>query len=693
MKYNNYDIDVYLRGVEVALEESTINRKKSVSITGKPSYQKRHVKNKRKVKKALDEINGNKTWNLYYEIKKRWVDSMDKPMTYYRGATKSGNEVFEEVEKMAKAFDTMGLRRGDHIVACMSNVPEVLTLLLAASKCGVIVNFVGDDFDRNYLRTIFNKTPGKKLFIGTDDKYEKIADLVEEAEFLDKVIVSLTDSLEDGKDPYECFDDKFVKFVNRVSEFKKNDSTIMSYAEFLKISEKWDCDDNGFARRVFYPAENGLELPLTITYTSGSTKIGYPKPLAHSNKSYISMARFHDSDLSRMPAMRNMRGLAHIPTHSNTNLASCISDVVSQTCTVAFEPIYDPKFLLYSMVINKPGFVAATRSHLIEACKQMKKYPDLAKVGFADALVVAAVGEGTTKGEERFINKALKEAEAGSEVLPLISTVLSIGGGDCEHGGLFFTLLKSLREKVAFNKTAREDYGMMPFQLADIAVLDENGDECGYEEYGRLVANSNCNMLGYLNKNATRGFYVMDREGRTWGDCKVWGTILKNGNVLVKGRYDSVVELSNGQVVPYFMIADKLMECPQIMSCEIVKPADNEDLLVAHIEFTPEEMVDECEADWTSFLLGDVEEKCQASLSDELSSKIVYRVRTEEESYPLTKSGKRSIVALEQEGIEGACKPLTVGLDAELISASEYLESRQEKAVQKVKKVNEEKAM
>ena len=674
MKISNIDVAEFLKG-----NSYKTNREKSIEISKRPSVIKRHVKKKKETQQALTEINGNTNWSWYDEVKKRWENCPENIMTYYRGNEKTGKQIFEEADKLAKAFDVQGLKYEDQIVACMSNIPEMLVILLAASKCGLIVNCIGEDFDKDCIKDIFSKVPERKLFICSDDKYDAIKHLVDG--FEEKVVISLTDSLEDGIDPYAHYDEQFKSFINNVPRLKTENPSIKSFSEYCDLAKQWN--NLSLEQQNSINNRNGrdvLNSPFTITYTSGSTKLGWPKAIVHTNKPYISIARFHDPDLSRMPAMRNMRGLAHIPMHSNTNIASSISDVICQTCTTAFEPIYSEKFLPYSLVINKPGFVPATKSHLIETMKFYQEHPELGEEALAHIVNIVAVGEGTTKAEERYINSVMKQCSAGSKSLPkILAPTLSVAGGNCEHGGLFFTLFKSLREKIALTKQTREDYGMTPFQLVDMAVLKEDGTECDFEEYGRLVADSNCTMLEYFqNPEATKGFWCSDAYGRKWGDCNVWAAILKNGNIVMKGRYDSAIPLITGQTIPYFMISEKILEQPDIMSCELVKP-DNEDALVAHIELIPGTTKD------IDLVLAEAEIICQSSIAPEVEEKVLYRVRPHKKTYPLTKSGKRSVRMLEQEGIDEYCvKPVSNNNIIELIPGTEYLKSKKAKEQQKV---------
>lgn len=651
MKINNINVEFFLKNAELGfvIDKTKSNRFKS----NLPSIKRKHVKNEKKVQKALKKLSREHNHSWYEEIKSRYSDSMDNVMTFYRGCEKTGREIFEEADMLANTLSLRGLVKGDEIIACMSNTPEVLVLLLAASKCGVIVNFIGAGFDKDFVKEIISKN-SKKLFIGTDDLYGEIEGIVNSAGFKDTVLVSLTDSLKDGKDSYEEYDNDFYQFVNKVPEFKKNNSNIIDFKSFKLLGK------NHHAR--FYNV--GINDILTITYTSGSTKLGWPKAIKHRNKAYIAIGRFHDSDLSGMPPMRNMRGLAHIPTHSNTNIASCISDTLMQKCTVAFEPIYDPKFFARSLVINEVGYADATRSFWIEAINQFKTDPKLIGKKLPYAVNYVAVGEDICKNEIKYIDKGLKELEAGSNAkqVPkfLKPITLSVGGGNCEHGGLFFTLFKSLREKLSISKELRNEYGLTPFQLADIAVLHEDGSECEYGEIGNLVANSDCTMVGYKNDNeATKAFYKTDTDNREWGNCNVWAYIAKNGNVVMKGRKDSKIELSTGKVIPNFLISDTILESNEdILSCEVVTVKDDKcgDIAVAHIMFNPS--FDKNHQILRKSLI-DIDNLCREKFSEELYEKLVYRTHYFEDSFKLTKSGKRNIRALEQEGLYYSFKPDT----------------------------------
>ena len=130
MKIENIDVEKFLKE-----DGFTLNREHSLELSkNNPSIKRKHVKKPKKVEEALQELETMHNWSWYEEVKNRNKNNMDKPMVYYRGNEKTGYEVFEEADKLANSFRTCGLNKGDEVIACMANVPEFLTVLLAESK-------------------------------------------------------------------------------------------------------------------------------------------------------------------------------------------------------------------------------------------------------------------------------------------------------------------------------------------------------------------------------------------------------------------------------------------------------------------------------------------------------------------------------------------------------------------------------
>ena len=620
-----------------------LDRKASIKfIQKKPSLMKKHIKDEKKIADELKKLNQNFEYCWATDMEKRNLDKLDEYALYYRGNFITYRELFKQRDSFAKSFKTLGIEKGDEIPICISNIPELVSMLMAINMIGAKANIFGADFSHDYIEEILEDC-SKKIFIASDDNYEKIKDVVSKVGNTKKIIFSLADSLTNGIDPYYEYDKPFYEFKSKVADFKKDDNTVMSKSDFIEVGKNY----------MGSIKENvNLEDEFTITYSSGSTKIGRPKAIVHTNRSYVTMARFHDTDLSKLPAMKNMIGLAHIPPHSNTDLITSISDTLSQGCTVALEPIYDKAFFARSLYINKPDYVPATRSFWIYAIKNFDNDELLKNTNWAFLKMPVSVGEAISRNEEKFINRGFRKLKAGKDKLPrpLYPLTISIGGGDCEHGGIFYTIFKALRENVSFSK---DDFGLVPFQSVECTALREDGSECNYGELGRLVANSPGNMKKYKNNpTATDKFFIKDNNGKVWADCHVWGYINNKGNAMMKGRMGNEFHLLDGSLYPTFLISDVVLkDTKNILSCEVINVLDNNgvETPVVHLELQPDKNKKMFK------ILDSINARIKNSVPRELANKIVFRLHSGNDSFSLTGCGKRSVLALENEKFSFNC--------------------------------------
>lgn len=625
----------------------------------KPS--KRIVKTKKGLKaiKALIdlEIHDNKSWYEY--LKNRNINNMNATALFYRGNKISFDNMFNAADNVAKSMLKSGLKFGDEIGVCVTNSPELVYILLAANKIGLKVNCFGAQFDENYLLSISDELNKKCIFI-SDDVYQKL----ENSKLLEKFDSIVLSSLETSlpKNPSACDEyepklESYYHYDNKIDYYKKNNSKIKSLDEY--ISDSKDYNKN-------IEIKGNLETDFLITYTSGSTKIGFPKQIIHKNRSLITMGRFHDPELCGNPKIPNLRGLAHIHPESNTDIITCISDNLMQGWSVALEPEYDMKKALDYIILNKPNYLDITTSFMLEAAKQYlidrKFHEDGIGKKLPFLLAAFTVGEGTQKGEEKFINKFLRESRAGSGVsikgIKLPFTTLSIGGGDCEHGGIYYTLWKATYQKLYSPILGRSDLGMLPVPYAVVTALkkDENGKyvECNYNENGVIVANSYTNLSCYKNnREATEKLLIKDNLGRVWVSCNTYGYVDKMGGIHVKGRV-----LDNKPNYCYNFEIDDLItkDTKNILSCTTVDIDSNK---VINIQLQPLTKIN------TEKVISMIYNRLAKIFSKEELEHFLIRIIPIRDSFPLTSSGKRNIRELENMGIENCINLSKINNNAE----------------------------
>ena len=626
-------IPTYRVETELSLMESLPNSKPS----------KRIIKSKKGLKavKALIDLEKNHNTSWYNYLKGKNKDNMNKTALFYRGNKISFKEMFDKADELAVSMAEKNFTLGDEIGVCVSNTPELVYILLAANKLGLKVNLFGSSFDKNYLSEILDGISKKIIFI-SDDNYDDIKDVVKGKNIEQIVITSLATSL--PKDPSKCDEYEedlkdYYHYEDKTDRIVSEGNNIESFDNFMKKSNK----DTKVPNNI-----GNLETDFLVTYTSGSTKNGFPKEIVHKNRSLITMGRFHDSELSGNPKLENMRGLAHIHPESNTDVISCISDNLMQGWCVALEPEYSKEKALDYIILNKPNYLNMTTSFLIEASKQYlidKRYDkngSSRKLPFL--LATFAVGERTSKGEEKFINQFLKKSKAGSSVsikgFKMPYTTLSIGGGDCEHGGIYYTLWKSLQEKLYSPIIRKNELGMMPVPYVVVTALkqDSNGNyiECDYNEPGILVANSYSNLSCYKNNNdATRKLILTDNLGRNWVTTNTYGYVDTIGSVHVKGR---IPEKKNSLCETYMIDDIVTNDTKNILSSTTV---ETEDGMLITIQKQPSSNKSITE------IIKSIYSRLLNNIPSEVLDTIKIRVIPVRNSMPLTPSGKRNSTALE----------------------------------------------
>ena len=592
----------------------------------------------------------NQSW--YQCIKDRWADYPDREAIFYRGNVITAAQMFERADRFARALVASGIVKGDEIPCCISNVPELLYIMLGANKVGAKLNFFGSHYDPVFIHQIMTEAC-PKLFLASDDEYEKIAELVEKIGFGKIVLISLADSLPEHPEQCEGYEpslDRYYHYENRALPFIAKSENVVSFAEFLEDGESfpYEVRDTG-----------DLDTEFLVTYTSGSTKIGFPKRMIHRNRSLITIGVFHDPKWCGNPAVKWLRNMAHIHTDSNTNLITSYSDSLFQNWSVAPEPEYGREIFLDYLFVDKPNFTLATTSFLLRAARQYLiegKYHDEEgrgrKLDFL--MVVMAVGEACQPGEEAFINEFLKQSRAGSAVNlfgPLHFPYVTVGngGGDTEHGGIYYTLWRSLTETLNKPKLHGQRYGLKPVPYAQVTCLRKTADgsyvECGYNEYGIIVANSATTMKRYRDFSKVPGKIVTDEHGVDWVNCDIFGCIDHLGCVHVKDRADSAVVLEDGNRVLPFRIVDEVQKDPRnilstvVTTCEV----EGKTRLVVNIEFSPLKTHSELQ------IVQEMDERIHHAFP-ELSGKLLYRKFDNEHQFPLTGSGKRSVVGVQTLG-------------------------------------------
>lgn len=628
-----------------------------------------------KTKEVLRDIVVNHNNSISVEIILKNFDKLEENAIIYRGKKITYKELFSKVYVYASALKKMGFKSGAQVPVFATNTPEFIALYLAINLIGAQINSMGEWFDKDYNLFLLDKTLSDYVFI-TDNIYEEIKDKIESSNVKNIVVLPIgasLPSLENGEkcNPYEEFDSKFGhSFEDKTEKIKaesrKNVISLSEFEAMETLKENVVCNSS-------------LDDPAMISYTSGTTKPGVPKAVLHANRSYVTLSRFKDKDISGLANMEGKKVLCHIPVYTNMELAT-ISDALYQGCKLCLEPFYSDKFFKYSIVMYKPHYSPGSEGAYLNLCKNLCYNPDFKNVMLEDFVAPCITGEELTPGSEKFINYVARKHKFGTKAVPspISPVTVSIGGGTSENGGVFTTLFKSLREKLSLRK---EPFGLLTLPFADVAVLDDDGKYCKPGVVGHLAINSPCNMIGYLYdetdysdlqiKDKTKD--IIAEDGKVWRDA---GTVAALGRynkkeVYIKGRNEYLIcEYHEGNIKehnkdlfddyfdgstiyePLYKINDLVRkDTKNILTANVVE-IDDEVIgknWVIHVEFSPLSRKSKHE------ILKSLVFRLAKFYPESVLEKLYIRVHSFGEGFAVAPSGKRDLNALRNEGYTDKC--------------------------------------
>ena len=583
----------------------------------------------------------NHSW--YEDIRERNKNNLSKIAFFFRGNKISYGEYFDLVEgkendetsaSYAKGLKQFGINKGDEFIAVLRQTPDYPILTSAASYTGSVINLMPPDLNEDYMVDMINHSSGKVVFINNWD-FAKMANGLKRINPDKKIVIVPVEKYDKYNNPYSEVTDRFFKFDEEefnkaVSEF----DNVITIDDFLEESKKYKGEVCGHTK---------LSDPMTVTYTSGSTKKGFNKGVIQANSTYIWMGRYHDPEVCGIPPMKDTITYVAIGTQSDTTLMTGVSDTLVQGGTLALDPIIDPDYLLYCLKFTNAGLAVATTSSWIKAMKNYYRLPKEERFHLKGMYVPSSGGEALSAGEEKALNQWLMDVKAGTDIThtPMCVTKMTLGGGDTEHGSIFLTLFRAYYNALNKIRGIKEPMGMGYYDYCDVVALRPDGTHCEPMESGRLVVITPTLMKGYHPISHVNGnIFIKDAYGKEWTDLFTYGYIDKSKHVYVKGR----IKENDPEIKPY-QISDIISrDTKNVMSCETVHvpTEDGGYAYVVHIEPQFGKKVN------IRKMLLSAERRCISELGLSIKDKLFFNIRTD---YPLTFAYKRDVNALKLEGL------------------------------------------
>ncbi|HZW39856.1 MAG TPA: acetoacetate--CoA ligase [Ignavibacteriaceae bacterium] len=184
-------------------------------------------------------------------------------------------ELYKYVSSCATALKKLGVEKGDRVAAYISNIPEAVIMMLAATSIGALWSSASPDFGVQAVLDRFNQIEPKVLFTSENYFYhgklinnkEKINAIVKEIKSLKSLII-----VPDENDLNKLENKEISKF---------NFKDVVSFNDLLKNEEELVFEHFPFDHPVYIMYSSGTTgKPKCIVHGAGGTLLQHYKELA-----------------------------------------------------------------------------------------------------------------------------------------------------------------------------------------------------------------------------------------------------------------------------------------------------------------------------------------------------------------------------------------------------------------------------
>lgn len=533
-------------------------------------------------------------FELLWNNNKDYLD--DTALNYYDRRITYG-ELFDNIDKAAKAFSALGVKEGEIVAICSVNTPETVYAFYALNRLGAVANMIdprtGVEGVQHYLqecdiRFVVTIEVAYALFAKVNSNYN-----------IEKIIsVSPSDSLPQPK-----------KFLYRL---KNKQPTLLSnsifWNDFISLGKDKEIPVCAYKK----------DTCCVIAHTGGTT--GSPKGVMISNDNLNALA--HAYQYINICLERRQRFFNDLPPFIMYGLGVALHAALCMGLQVILHPVFDSENFPNLFKKYKPHHFCGLPDHL----KYLISHSATQKMDMSFLITPSVGGDGLNIELEKSVNLFLEShnckarAVKGYGMTELSATAICTDTKANAIGSIGIPLI------------------MNTVKIMDMNTLSEL--PCG--ESGEIWISGPTVMMGYYNMpKETQDTIVTDENGARWIRTGDLGYMTSDGLIYHQGRIRRIYLTSHeGQPAKIFpmLVEEKIKQSENVFDCVVVARLKEGSANYEAVAFVIKEQID-----------ADITEELKAICAKEVPTymqPVEYKFVNE---FPHTPIGKVDFRSLEKE--------------------------------------------
>ncbi|MCD8211605.1 MAG: AMP-binding protein [Oscillospiraceae bacterium] len=466
-------------------------------------------------------------------VEKSAEEMPDSTAYIFMGKKTSRRQMWQEIEKCAKALRTIGVREGDRVTIALPNCPQAVTMFYAVNLVGAVANMIHPLSSESEIEFYLNRSESVTA-ITLDQFYGKFQKVRKDTKLVNIIIARVKDAL---SRPIRA---GYMLTEGRKIEKIPADEPAIMWNDFLNLSRY--CFYN-------YRVERKDDDPAVILYSGGTT--GKPKGVVLTNRNFNAMAQqiratnpmYRDGD----------RMLAAMPVFHGFGLGVCVHAMLAQNGCCILVPRFTPKSYAGDLVKYRCNFVAGVPT-LYEAMLQV---PGLKDADLSFLKGVYSGGDSLSVELKKKLDRFLYDHNSPVQVR--------------EGYGMTETVTACCLTPPDKHK---EGSIGLPFPDTYIKIVAPGTDEeLPYGEEGEILLSGPSVMAGYLDEpEETADTLRRHGDGLLWVYSGDLGTMDEEGFVFFRGRAKRMIVTSGYNVYPAQI--ENILDAHELvrMSCVIGVP-------------------------------------------------------------------------------------------------------------------------